>query len=285
MPGQELGTKGILRKPLRFQWLNRSKQPHPLIARQRVDETRKGLPIDPTDTNFPADRLQEMVAKSQIETRSFDPGFPEAALAAFLHGLKISIEGMTFDFVIKEKSMSLYLGVRVLKDKALSPLEPWQVPWSQRDRFQGLNAQIKFLPHRATDLRKNYFGTETHEGLGWIEFDVPAAGNLFNLHIMNIQEDIYFVEEGRRQLPLSPAHRRKWHLLREWKHLAVAALEDLAPRLGLQSLIAPRNQKYPHLYDGIFSKRLNYDGSGIYLLQPPISKRVGYWTTHFSKQG
>ena len=285
-----LGTKAQLHRPITLNWRGS------VVPAQVFSLGRRGsltvLPMDPDHRDFPLDRLAR-VSDERIRCQLTDidvvrprmQTFPEKnflSLAAFLQSMRIVVDGLTFSFVVLDRYPHMNVGVRVLKDDGLSPLELWTVPWEERAERNHLNSQVVFGP-LSESHQGNLMSTETHEGLGWMLISMDSVNP--QIYITIIQEDMYLIDEMRRQQVISPAHRKRLKVLRLWKHLLMGALEDLAPRLGIPNIVAiSLAGKYKHLYDGLFSKRVGYDDKLIYERVPKSAlpqKHLEAWSPYW----
>jgi hypothetical protein len=162
-------------------------------------------------------------------------------------------------------SEALTIGITVLRDAWFREnLVPWQKPWDERTEYPpcgGYNGQY---------LLGKEFSSATHEGLGWVEIEPQKTNPGFpddtHLSIGETQEDAYFRAEAIRQ---RSTRRTAIDLLRIWRHLIIAALEDLAPQVGFTTLSGVSIGSCPVFrhsfeYDGIFKKRQGSNGEPLY---------------------
>ncbi|MFH1542471.1 MAG: hypothetical protein ABIE84_05210 [bacterium] len=276
-----LGTRGILRRPLLINWQHKNDNHQPLRPKNNNRGSHELLPMDPNQPNFPFNRLAQVAAYmddnrfqsiESVTNMMQEPARQKSlSLAAYLNNLTVEVEGIKFCFSVMEGPSSIiFVAVKVLKENQLSPLAPWAVPWRERQERGLHNAQFIFSPP-GESIEENFFANDRHEGLGWIQLGTEEDSSFLYIH--TIQEDSYFIDEDRRQSRMSPDHRRRMKLLKAWKYLAVAIVEDLAPRLGFTHVVAPdikgKNDKYVHLYEGLFGRRLYYSNQPIYALVDP----------------
>ncbi len=247
-------AKKILHGPLVFNWQASKNEgiTHPL-------QIKPGTSLQRSPKSLPAPK-----DASRLKT-----------LSNYLHGYKVQFSEVTFQIVAiyhkysapkynpqanidgKEASEELSIGLQVLKDEHFGMwMDPWETPWNRRARTPssgGHNGQHIF--GGTFSLEDNYFSTQSHEGLGWLSIkraNIKDANPLLRIDIT--QEDGYFRAEAKRQ---ADKYGKKIKLLRLiWRHLLVAALEDLAPRLGYASIAGLSMGTFKYFYDNLFSKRM-----------------------------
>jgi hypothetical protein len=281
-----MGLRGIMRRPLEIDWTKRQGKPHPLIPKKINNTSHQRLVTDPHHLQYPLASLEYVYAlppqgfNGRVNSHKIVKAFPKyVSLAAYLHSFRITVEGITFSFIVKQNNFyGLDIGVRAQKSDLERNLSPWQIPWPERP-LNPLNGQNIFHGPDKKSPIGNLFSNAEYEGLGWIH--VMAEKGTPLLYITEVQEDIHFVDEIRRQRPLSSDHKKTIKTLRLWKHLLIGALEDLASKLGFRTILGvsivekiarsslqgangSRHARFIHLYDGLFSKRRDYSNNHLY---------------------
>lgn len=259
------GLKSLKRMthgPLTFHW--ERKQPQPVQPR---NNTSGVMPIDLPEEKLRPQHLAEIYdqLEGQLLARRYaaeptarwqDIMRPEPflKLAVFLHRHSFSFEGLTFRFVTMFEGRGLNLGLQVARNSLPDGVTLSVTPQERRNPNDLSNGQYHFSPFDLA-IAENFFSTNAFEGLLWLKMlPLPLARGRLGLLIFEVQEDKHFLESVRQQ---RVGNNRLFKILRWSKHFPIAALEELAPGLGFELLMAKsREDHLAHVYDRLFGDRL-----------------------------
>lgn len=202
-------------------------------------------------------------------------------MAAYLHGVRITLDGITFSFVVNigYGLRDLFLGVRVEKISDVNVLLP--VMYTCR---KNITKSDPFLTGEAVfcadyvHTQDNYFNTSESFGLGFISM---VAEDRSEMIIKIVQDSLLLVELYRLTREEGEVGKKKVKDLRLWKHLAMGMIESLASNLGYRSIRARNHYRFKHLYADLFSTRLGLDDKPAYHLKnTDIVGRPSFWVSN-----